>query len=66
METDLEKLIGMLTRAGVVFGQRATAEGTTMVMWEALTGEKNLGYNGFVGSFVFDGQGVLLHVRVEE
>jgi hypothetical protein len=67
---EFEQVKAMFERAGIVFevvGCKSSDGATgTAIMWEALTGEHNNGYQGSVALMYFDDDGALVEVETGE
>jgi hypothetical protein len=63
--TDLEQVLAMFVRAGVVFERNDNPE-TTVLSCEAHNGPANNGYIGFIASMAFDHDGNLKSVGAWE
>lgn len=60
--TDRKTLIGMLTRAKIEYQLGVGEFENDLVTVYAKQGPNNLGYNGFLTEFVFDGEGRLIRM----
>lgn len=63
--TDLEQILAMFARAGVVFDRGDDADGTTLGC-DAGAGPANKGYSGFAVGIEFDAAGNLTSIGAWE